>query len=157
VTSTLTTYRYVLVLLFLKCFRAVFFKVVSIGLFRNHYCFGLFKHSNKLLKIICHSLLIEIKKKLPKKIFFFKFSKQLAMLFIRNNLYLLFPRTCYSSAPVGIPPCLSTLLVGKRRKREEDEDEGISDQILNAFDEEGRPIDFANIISASKVRFYFSD
>jgi hypothetical protein len=45
-------------------------------------------------------------------------------------------------------------LVGKRRKREE---EGISDQILNAFDEEGRPIDFANIISASKVGFYFSD
>jgi hypothetical protein len=77
------------------------------------------------------------------------------MLLIRNNFYLLLPRTCYSSAPVGIPPCLSTLLVGKRRKREEDE--GISDQILNAFDEEGRPIDFANIISASKVGFYFSD
>jgi hypothetical protein len=47
-------------------------------------------------------------------------------------------------------------LVGKRRKREEEEG-GISDQILNAFDEEGRPIDFANIISASKVGFYFSD
>jgi hypothetical protein len=46
-------------------------------------------------------------------------------------------------------------LVGKRRKREEEE--GISDQILNAFDEEGRPIDFANIISASKVGFDFSD
>ncbi len=55
-------------------------------------------------------------------------------------------RSCYSSSPAIIPTCVSTILSG-RKKREDD----IEDNIPNAYNEQGEPIDFKNLIAASRV------
>jgi hypothetical protein len=47
---------------------------------------------------------------------------------------------------VAIPTCVSTILVG-RKKRES----GIREEVAPAFDEQGNPIDFSKIIAATKV------
>ena len=59
-----------------------------------------------------------------------------------------FHRSCYSSAPVGISTCVSQVLTGRKKRAES---ENISEESINAFNEEGEPIDFSHLISPSKV------
>ena len=63
------------------------------------------------------------------------------------NLFC-FHRSCYSSAPVGISTCVSQVLTGRKKR---DASENISEETINAFNEEGEPIDFSHLISPSKV------
>ena len=59
-------------------------------------------------------------------------------------------RSCYSSAPVAIPTCISTILAGRKRRESRIEEEAAS-----AVDQDGNPVDFSKIISASKVGLSF--